>query len=138
MSANVVAGMAVEISGDGTPVICIHGLGGTSNTYTPQMPALAARRTIRPDLPCSGRSANVDRPSIGSFANAIAKLADMLGVKSAHFVGHSLGTIICQHLAAERLRAGAQPHADRCIDRTGPAGARRPAPARRMPLDPAA
>jgi 3-oxoadipate enol-lactonase len=102
MTANVVAGMAVEIAGDGTPVICIHGLGGTSNSFTPQMPVLATMRAIRPDLPCSGRSVNVEKPSIGSFAAAIARLAEMLGVKSAHFIGHSLGTIICQHLAADR------------------------------------
>ncbi|NJM33744.1 MAG: alpha/beta fold hydrolase, partial [Rhodomicrobium sp.] len=102
MSANVIAGMAVEIAGDGAPVICVHGLGGTSNTFTPQMPALATMRAIRPDLPCSGRSANTERPSIASFAASLIKLADTLGVKSAHFVGHSLGTIVCQHLAAER------------------------------------
>jgi pimeloyl-ACP methyl ester carboxylesterase len=102
MSGNVVAGMAVEIAGDGAPVICVHGLGGTSNTFTPQMPVLATMRVIRPDLPCSGRSANVEKPSISSFASGLTKLADMLGVKSAHFVAHSLGTIICQHLAAER------------------------------------
>ncbi len=99
---NVVAGMAVEIAGDGAPVICIHGLGGTSNSFTPQMPVLATMRAIRPDLPCSGRSANTEKPSIGSFAAAIARLADLLGVKSAHFIGHSLGTLICQHLAADR------------------------------------
>ena len=102
MTMNIVAGMAVEIAGDGTPVICIHGLGGTSNSFTPQMPALATMRAIRPDLPCSGRSANIEKPSIGGFAAGIARLADMLGVKSAHFIGHSLGTVICQHLAVER------------------------------------
>jgi 3-oxoadipate enol-lactonase len=102
MSANVVAGMAVEIAGDGTPVICIHGLGGTSNTFTPQMPVLGTMRAIRPDMPCSGRSANVEKPSIGSFAAGLGRLADMLGVKSAHFIGHSLGTIVCQHLAIDR------------------------------------
>jgi pimeloyl-ACP methyl ester carboxylesterase len=102
MSMNVVAGLAVEVTGEGTPVICIHGLGGTSNSFTPQMPVFATLRAIRPDLPCSGRSANTEKPSISGFAAAIARLADMLGVKSAHFIGHSLGTIICQHLAAER------------------------------------
>ncbi len=102
MSANVIAGMAVEIAGDGAPVICVHGLGGTSNTFTPQMPVLEGYRVIRPDLPCSGRSADVDKPSISTFVTVIVKLVDILGVKSAHFIGHSLGTIICQHLAAER------------------------------------
>lgn len=101
MTSHVIAGMAVEVSGDGTPIICIHGLGGTSNSFTPLAPAFATMRVIRPDLPCSGRSANVDTPSMGGFVAAIAKLADTLGVKGAHFVGHSMGTLICQHMAAE-------------------------------------
>jgi 3-oxoadipate enol-lactonase len=100
--SNVVAGLAVEVAGDGPPVVCIHGLGGTSNTFTPQMPALAGLRVVRPDLPCAGRSPNSEKPSIATMASAVVKLADVLGVKSAHFVGHSLGTLICQHLAAER------------------------------------
>lgn len=98
----VVAGLAVEVTGDGSPVICVHGLGGTSNSFTPQMPALAGLRVIRPDLPCAGRSLNTEKPSITSVAAALIKLADVLGVRSAHFIGHSLGTLICQYLAAER------------------------------------
>jgi 3-oxoadipate enol-lactonase len=98
----IVAGLAVEVAGDGTPVICVHGLGGTSNSFTPQLPALATMRLIRPDLPCAGRSANTERLSITGMASTLIRLADVLGVKRAHFIGHSLGTLICQHLAAER------------------------------------
>jgi pimeloyl-ACP methyl ester carboxylesterase len=47
----------VEDDGEGDAVLCLHGLGGTSNTWTPLMPALAGYRVIRPDLPGSGRSA---------------------------------------------------------------------------------
>ena len=100
--SNVVAGLAVEIAGDGAAVICVHGLGGTSNTFTPQLPVFASMRVIRPDLPCAGRTANSETLSITGMAAALVKLVDMLAVKSAHFVGHSLGTLICQHLAAER------------------------------------
>ncbi len=98
----IVAGLAVEVMGDGTPVVCVHGLGGTSNSFTPQLPALATMRVIRPDLPCAGRSANTERLSISAMASALVKLADVLGAKRAHFIGHSLGTIVAQHLAAER------------------------------------
>ena len=92
--------MAVEIDGLGDPVICVHGLGGTSNTFTPQLSVLAGRRVIRLDLPCSGRSPLAEKPSIGGFVAAIVRMADVLGIKSAHFVGHSMGTLILQHLAA--------------------------------------
>ena len=33
--------MAVEVDGDGDAVVMVHGLGGTTNTWTPLMPALA-------------------------------------------------------------------------------------------------
>jgi pimeloyl-ACP methyl ester carboxylesterase len=102
VSANVIEGMAVEIAGDGVPAICVHGLGGTSNTFAPQMEALRSMRVIRLDLPCAGRSTLIDNPTIPGFVTAVAKLADTLGVKAAHFLGHSMGTLICQHLAVER------------------------------------
>ena len=54
--------MAVEIEGEGEPVLMIHGLGGTSNTFTPMLGALARHRTIRFDLPGSGRSHRVEGP----------------------------------------------------------------------------
>ncbi len=45
--------MAVEIEGEGEPVVMIHGLGGTSNTFTPLLAAFGRHRTIRFDLPGS-------------------------------------------------------------------------------------
>jgi pimeloyl-ACP methyl ester carboxylesterase len=100
MSTRVVEGMAVEIAGSGDAVICIHGLGGTSNTFQPQMAALAGRRVVRPDLPGSGRSALLDRPTIPLFAAALARMAKALQIESAAVVAHSMGTIVAQHLAA--------------------------------------
>jgi pimeloyl-ACP methyl ester carboxylesterase len=99
MSTRVVEGMAVEIAGVGDAVICIHGLGGTSNTFQPQMAALSGRRVIRPDLPGSGRSALLDQPTIPHFAATIAGMAKALQVESALVVAHSMGTIVAQHLA---------------------------------------
>ncbi len=101
MSSRVVEGMAVEIAGEGDAVICIHGLGGTSNTFQPQMAALSGRRVVRPDLAGSGRSAVVDHPSIPLFAAAVARMAKALHIQTAVIVAHSMGTIIAQHLAAQ-------------------------------------
>src|SRR5262245_51748958 len=100
MSTRTISRMAVEIDGDGPGVLCIHGLGGTSNSFTPQVPALAGRfRAIRPDLPGSGRSAVPETLSIASLVEAMASICDSLAERSVHVLGHSLGTIVAQHLA---------------------------------------
>lgn len=103
MSSHTIARMAVEIEGEGDAVLMIHGLGGTSNTFQPQMAVLTGRcRVIRPDLPGSGRSAVPEELSIGSMVASLVALCAAAGVASAHVVGHSLGTIVAQHLAVER------------------------------------
>ncbi len=102
MSSHVIARIAVEIEGAGDPVLMIHGLGGTSNTFQPQMSVLAGRyRVLRPDLPGSGRSAVPESLSIGAMVASLAALCAAAGVASAHVLGHSLGTILAQHLAVE-------------------------------------
>jgi 3-oxoadipate enol-lactonase len=93
--------LVAETAGEGPAVILVHGLGGSSNTFQPLMETLSGHRVIRPDLPGSGRSpAPPGALSIESFVEALVGLAKALGVTSAHFVGHSLGTIVCQHLAS--------------------------------------
>lgn len=101
MSFSWVDGVAVEVEGEGDAVVLVHGLGGTSNNWTPVMGALGRHRAIRPDLPGSGRSAKVEGPlSIERYVESIRAVCERLQVKRAHFVGHSLGTIVCFHLAA--------------------------------------
>ncbi|HET6157428.1 MAG TPA: alpha/beta hydrolase [Dongiaceae bacterium] len=101
MSTQIVERMAVEIDGDGDPVILLHGLGGTSNSWTPQMSVFAGRfRVIRPDLPGSGRSPlPSDVLSIDLLADLVIRTAEKLGIERAHLAGHSMGTIVCQHVA---------------------------------------
>jgi pimeloyl-ACP methyl ester carboxylesterase len=59
-------------------------------------------RVIRPDLPGSGRSRLIDTPSIPRFAELIVRMAQVLGIERAHFAAHSLGTIVCQHIAVQQ------------------------------------
>lgn len=92
--------MAVEDEGEGDAVVCVHGLGGSSNTFTPLMPVLTRHRVLRVDLPGSGRSQQAEGAlSIARFGEALQAACARLGITRAHFVGHSLGTIVCQHLA---------------------------------------
>ena len=93
--------MAVEIEGEGEPVVLIHGLGGTANTFTPLLAALARHRTIRFDLPGSGRSHRVEGPlSAPLFVDRTLMVMQKAGVERAHVVAHSMGTIVATHLAA--------------------------------------
>ncbi len=105
MTTHVIERMAVEADGAGDDVLLIHGLGGTSNVWMPLMPTLARHRTVRPDLPGSGRSARVEGPlSIDRFVQAMLRACAALHVERAHVIGHSMGTIVAFHLAASMPR----------------------------------
>jgi 3-oxoadipate enol-lactonase len=97
--------LAVEDDGEGDAVVCLHGLGGTSNTWSPLLPALQGWRVLRPDLPGSGRSgAGGDALTIERLAEAVVELCARLGISRAHVLGHSMGTIVAQHLAVSQPR----------------------------------
>jgi len=94
--------IAVETDGEGDAVVCVHGLGGSSNSWTPLMPALARNQVIRIDLPGSARSSRIEGAlSIERYVQATLSVCTRLGVERARFLGHSMGTIVCQHLALQ-------------------------------------
>ncbi len=104
MSTQLIHGLAVEVdaanAGKGDAVLCIHGLGGSSNTWTPLLPALQGFHVIRPDLPGSARSAlPSEKLSIDGYVTVLERLLAELNVESLHIVAHSLGSIVAQHFA---------------------------------------
>ena len=109
MAFEFIERIAVEIdtpTGGGDAVLMIHGLGGTSNTWTPLMPAFSRFQTVRFDLPGSGRSHRVEGPlSIGRFVQAAQRVLASAGQERAHVVGHSMGCIAALHLAAGEPKA---------------------------------
>src|SRR3546814_16995108 len=65
------------------------------------MPGLAGFRVIRPDLPGAAHSAlRPGRPGLMALCQALHDLIRACGVTAAHLVGHSMGTLLCQYLAA--------------------------------------
>lgn len=105
MPTQFIERMAIECDGEGEAVLMIHGLGGTSNVWTPVLPALARHRTIRPDLPGSGRSHRVEGTlTIGRFVEAMQRVCALLGLDRVHVAAHSLGTIVALHLAVTAPR----------------------------------
>jgi 3-oxoadipate enol-lactonase len=108
MTTAFVERIAYEQDGAGDAVLMIHGLGGTSNTWTPLLLAgspLARCLVLRPDLPGAGRSNRVEGPlSIERFVAACKRVLAAAGVHRAHVVAHSMGTIVAAHLAVQEPR----------------------------------
>ena len=99
-------GMVAERHGSGPAVVMVHGLGGSSGSFELLMPALDGFCALRPDLPGAGRSAlRPGRPGLVGLAGAVRECMRASGVSRAHLVGHSMGTLICQHIAADAPEA---------------------------------
>jgi pimeloyl-ACP methyl ester carboxylesterase len=100
MSFYLMDHVAVEESGTGSPVVCVHGLGGSSNTWSAMHPSLDAHRLIRIDLPGSGRSKlPQEELSLALLVQCLQTICKRLGITQAQWLGHSMGTIVVQHLA---------------------------------------
>ncbi len=104
MTTRFIERMAVEsdtpVGGSAEAALLLHGLGGTSNTWTPVLGAFRCT-TLRPDLPGSGRSHRVEgKLTIERFVEAMLRVLGDCGCERAHVVAHSMGTIVAAHLAA--------------------------------------
>ncbi|RCW64468.1 alpha/beta fold hydrolase [Pseudorhodoferax soli] len=102
MSLHLIERMVAEDEGEGDAVVCIHGLGGSANTFGPLMPALQRHRVLRPDLPGSARSQRAEGAlTIQRYVDAVQAFCGRAGIVRAHVLGHSMGTIVAQHLAVQ-------------------------------------
>ena len=105
------ASISTLSAGEGEPVICVHGLGGTKASFLPTVAALAEHhRVTAMDLPGFGES---DKPIAAAydapyFARSVTALMDELELESAHIVGNSLGGRVAIELGLldpERVRS---------------------------------
>ena len=90
--------------GRGAPLFMVHGLGGSCHDFLAMAPELAQNFTLLiPDLPGFGYSDKPDLPyGPALFAQVMAQAAKQLGLKRAHWLGHSMGGQIVFILAQER------------------------------------
>lgn len=87
----------------GNTVLCIHGLGSSTEDWAPQIPALARRHTVVTyDVRGHGRSGKPrGRYSIPQFAEDAAALIEHLGVAPVNVLGISMGGMIAFQLAVD-------------------------------------
>ncbi len=92
-----------EVSGAGTPVLLISGLGGNTELWARQIPALSTQhRIVRFDNRGAGRSAMPRGPyTVQQMASEAVQLLDALDIPAAHIVGSSMGGMIAQELAIQ-------------------------------------
>lgn len=92
-----------EVTGSGTPVMLIAGLGGVGATWGPQ-PALFSKKhqVIVPDHRGTGRSTHtMSGQTIAQHATDFAAIIESLGIGPVHLVGSSTGGAITQAMALD-------------------------------------
>jgi pimeloyl-ACP methyl ester carboxylesterase len=98
-------GIAYEVTGQGPPVVLLHGFPDSGRLWRHQVPALAAAgfQVVVPDLRGYGTSDKpeaIDAYSLATLAgDVMAVLAD-LRIERAHVVGHDWGAALAWGLAA--------------------------------------
>jgi pimeloyl-ACP methyl ester carboxylesterase len=95
----------LEASGEGSPVLLLHGFPDTGEVWRLQVPALetAGFRTVVPDLRGRGRSERpegVDAYALSELVADATGILDALGIERAHVVGHDWGAALAWAIAA--------------------------------------
>jgi pimeloyl-ACP methyl ester carboxylesterase len=98
-------GIEYDVTGDGPPVVLLHGFPDSGRLWRHQVPALseAGFRVIVPDLRGYGRSdkpAEVEAYAMRSLVGDVLGVMSDAGAERAHVVGHDWGAAIAWALAA--------------------------------------
>jgi len=95
--------MYYEIRGEGAPLVYIPGWGTEITTVSEQIADFAKKfRVIAIDKRGTGRTDKPDEPySIEQMADDTIGLLDALGIRRAHILGISMGSMVAQDIAAK-------------------------------------
>lgn len=94
--------IALRMAGAGPTLVLLHGLGGSSKSWSRQLAALAgALQVIAWDCPGYGQSDDFPggRPTTHDFAKALLAALDSAGVGDFDLVGHSMGGAVAPWVA---------------------------------------
>ena len=82
-------------SGDGAPIVFLHGVGSDKSVWQPQLDHFGkTRRALAFDYPGYGESGPAPDATRDDFASAILAAMDTLGIDRAHICGLSLGGVV--------------------------------------------
>ncbi len=99
-----------EAGAGDTTILMLHGVGGGRQAFAPQLPAFAnaGYQAVAWDMPGYGHSAVVDPYDFATIADECIELIDVLAPERLVLVGHSMGGMVAQEVAArapERIDA---------------------------------
>lgn len=93
----------VKRTGEGFPVVLLHGLFGAGANLGAVARSLMTQYTVYSvDLPSHGRSAWLTAPSLPAIAHRVQHWMEEAGISRAHFLGHSLGGKVAMELALQQ------------------------------------
>lgn len=97
-------GLTYRRAGAGQPVVLVHGYMGGSGQWDAEIAHFAdCFDVIAPDLPGFAGAAHLPPANrISTFAGAVGDLLDALGLTGVTLLGHSMGGMVVQELAATR------------------------------------
>lgn len=94
-------------SGEGTPVLAVHGVTAHHGSWAWVADALPGREVLAPDLRGRGRSRELPAPyGMAAHAEDLVRVLDVLGHEQAVLVGHSMGafvSVVLAHLHPSRV-----------------------------------
>jgi pimeloyl-ACP methyl ester carboxylesterase len=93
-----------QVGGEGTPVVFVHGLSGSTLWWARNVPAVAERhRVYLVDLPGFGTMRRSRHRFVLAEATSwLSGWMEAVGLERAHLVGHSMGGYVSTRLAASR------------------------------------
>ncbi len=90
-------------AGSGEAVVFLHGVGGDSASWAPQIDGFSGDyRAIAWDMPGYGGSPALERMTFPALSASLLGLLDRLELDNVHLVGHSMGGMVAQQFAADR------------------------------------
>jgi pimeloyl-ACP methyl ester carboxylesterase len=91
-------------AGAGTPLVLVHGYLGGSAQWADQLAEFSSTHdVIAPDLPGFAKAASLPGPDkIADFAAAVIACLDQLNIGTFVLLGHSMGGMIVQEIAARQ------------------------------------
>jgi pimeloyl-ACP methyl ester carboxylesterase len=97
--------LAWRSAGQATPLVLLHGLGGSSKSWEFQYRNLGDTfRVVAWDCPGYGASDDLAGPTpcVDDYVASVLGLIDVLGFETVELLGHSMGGVIASRLAARQ------------------------------------